>query len=830
MRKKLTVKKITRAVSFNQTRRNLMLGMAGLYGTPALLMAQNTQSLKNTNTLWYKQAASCWEEALPLGNGRLGAMVFGRVAQERLQLNEDTLWAGAPYTPDNPDARTALPEVRQLIADGKYKEAADLAGNYMMGNPLKLMPYGSLGDVLLTLTGATQPRQYERQLDLATAINTTSYQTADGAFVREAFVSAQDQVIVMHMTAEQARLDIELAYRSPRKVKYPSSDYQGADGLSKPTTVEWLKTEAAGVLSTDTTMVADGKDAVLITGSNEPGADGKSGKSGLPGLRYALRIKVLADGKSSLANSVLKVREARTVTLLIAAATSYVNYHDVSGDPVALVRRQTEQAATKPYELLKSNHIRDHQALFNNMSIALGSTAQAAHPTDIRIAAAETTEDPALSALYVQYARYLMISSSRPGTQPANLQGIWNEGTNPPWGSKYTININTQMNYWPADPAGLGACVEPLLRLVEDLAVTGAKTARTMYNASGWVTHHNTDLWRAASPNDGPRWGLWPCGGAWLCNSVWDHYDYSRDADVLTRLFPVMLGASAFFLDTLIEDPKGRGLITSPSLSPENSHPFGTSLCAGPAMDRQIVRDLFKNTLEAARLLKQQPAVIERIAKALPQIAIDRIGKAGQLQEWLDDWDTQAPEQHHRHVSHLYAIYPSSQINLRDTPDLLQAAKNSLRQRGDLATGWGTAWRICLWARMGDGDHAHSILKALTGPKRTYPNMFDAHPPFQIDGNFGGAAGIMEMLLQSWGGEVFLLPALPSAWPSGEVKGMRARGGLSVDMQWRAGKLVSATLQGPPGAALRLSYRGTRVDISLDAKGMHRLQVPVATT
>ncbi|MFZ6722637.1 glycoside hydrolase family 95 protein [Undibacterium sp. Ji49W] len=820
MTKKFIVNQMAATAKFNRSRRNLMLGMAGLAGTPTLVMAQNSESKKNTNTLWYRQPASCWEEALPIGNGRLGAMVFGRVGQERLQLNEDTLWAGASYTPDNPDARAALPEVRRLITEGKFKEATDLAGTYMMGKPLKLMPYGSLGDVLLTLNGAVQPAKYERQLDLATAINTTTYQTADGALVRETFVSVPDQVIVMHMTAEQARLSLELAYRSPRKVKYPSSDYQGADGLIKQAAVDWLKTELADELSAGSSMAAEGKDAVLITGSNEPGPDGKSG------LRYALRIKLLTDGKLALSKGGMTVSNASTVTLLIAAATSYVNYHDVSGDPVALVRRQTEQAVTKPYEVLKTEHIRAHQALFNNMSINLGSTAQAAHPTDIRIAAAETADDPALSALYVQYARYLMISSSRPGTQPANLQGIWNEGTNPPWGSKYTININTQMNYWPADPAGLGACVEPLLRLVEDLAVTGAKTARTMYNASGWVTHHNTDLWRAASPNDGPRWGLWPCGGAWLCNSVWDHYDYSRDADVLARLFPVMLGASRFFLDTLIEDPKGRGLVTSPSLSPENSHPFGTSLCAGPAMDRQIVRDLFKNTVEAARLLKQETDLTVRIAKTLPRIAIDQIGKAGQLQEWLDDWDTQAPDQHHRHVSHLYAVYPSSQINVRDTPDLLQAAKNSLRQRGDLATGWGTAWRICLWARMGDGDHAHSILKALTGPRRTYPNMFDAHPPFQIDGNFGGSAGVLEMLLQSWGGEVFLLPALPTAWPSGEVKGMCARGGLIVDMQWRGGKLVSAILQGQPGAAVRADYRGVKMDVSLDAKGMHRLKLP----
>lgn len=804
---------------FSSARRNLLVGLAGLYASPAFSFGKAGSPSKGANTLWYRQPAARWEEALPLGNGRLGAMVFGRVAQERIQLNEDTLWAGAPYTPDNPDALAALPQVRQLIADGSYREATELASAKMMAKPLRQMAYGTLGDILLTFDAAQLPTQYERRLDLDTATSHTAYTTPAGMFVRESFASAPDQVIVLRLHAQKGRLGFDLAYRGPRQVHAASPAYQGsATELVAAGATDWLMAEALGPARADTFLAADGEGAILITGRNEAGPQVAAG------LRYALRIKVLSDGQVDLAGGLLKVRNARTVTLLIAAATSYVDYHDVSGDPVATVRRQTDMAAKKSYAILKRDHIRDHQALFKTVSLDLGGEAAQARPTDVRIAAGEASDDPALAALYFQYARYLLIASSRPGTQPANLQGIWNEGTNPPWGSKYTININTQMNYWPADPAGLGACVEPLLRMVEELSVTGAKTAGTMYAARGWVAHHNTDLWRAAAPIDGPLWGLWPCGGAWLCNALWDHYDYSGDQALLRRLYPLLKGASEFFLDTLIEDPKGRGLVTSPSLSPENKHPFGSSVCAGPAMDRQIIRDLFAHTIEAGTLLQRDAALLQQVGQSRSRIAPDRAGKAGQLQEWLDDWDAQAPEQRHRHVSHLYAVYPSGQLNVRDTPQLIQAAKASLVGRGDLATGWGTAWRLCLWARMGEGDHAHAVLKALTGPQRTYPNMFDAHPPFQIDGNFGGAAGIMEMLLQSWGGEVILLPALPSAWPSGEFKGLKARGGLTVDLSWRAGKLASLLLKGAPGAPVRLRYHGKPEDVELDAQGLYRFR------
>ncbi len=807
---------LTRSTLLNNKRRRLMLGLGGLAALPALpaLASSAPDSRPHANLLWYRQSAARWEEALPLGNGRLGAMVFGRVGQERLQLNEDTLWAGAPYTPDNPAALAALPKARALLAEGKYAEATALANAGMMATPVRQMSYGTLGDLMLTMADAQAPADYERALDLSTAITHTRYRTSAGSFAREAFVSAPDQVIVLRLTAPKGKLGFDIAWRAPRKIKYVAPNDPGlATDLAASAPTDWLAREDAGTPPAEASVEADGPNALLITGRNE------AMHGVAAGLTFALRVQLVGDGRLAFRDGRLILQGASEATLLIAAATSYVDYRDVSGDPVAIVRAQTARAAAKPYARLKLAHLLEHGRLFSAVSVDLGQAAASSLPTDERIAAVGKQLDPALDALYLQYARYLLISSSRRGTQPANLQGIWNESANPPWGSQYTININTQMNYWPADAAGLGECVEPLLRMVEELAQTGAATARTMYGARGWVCHHNTDLWRAAAPIDGAKYGLWPCGGAWLCNTLWDHYDYGRDDVVLRRLYPLMRGAALFFLDTLVEDPQGRGLITSPSLSPENSHPFGSSIAAGPAMDRQIVRDLFTHTLAAGALLQQDAALLTQIAGALARLAPDRIGAQGQLQEWLEDWDGKAPDPHHRHVSHLYAVYPSSQANVRDTPDLVRAARTSLETRGDFATGWGTAWRLCLWARMGDGEHAYAVLKGLTGPKRTYPNMFDAHPPFQIDGNFGGAAGIMEMLLQSWGGEVLLLPALPSAWPSGSVKGIRARGGLRLDLDWRDERLTRLKVSGKPGAAVNLRYRGKLTTVTLDRKG-----------
>ena len=799
------------------TRRTVLGAAAGLAVVPGGAFGAGDAASDHPNKLWYRQPAATWNEALPVGNGRLGAMVFGRVGQERLQLNEATLWAGSPYTPDNPDALAALPEVRRLLADGRYKEATELAAERMMAKPLKQMPYGTLGDLLLTFQDAAAPTDYVRELDLSTGIASTRFSGRSGRIHRELFASAPDQVIVMRLEAESSRIGFDLGYRGPRKVASASPNYQGAaTTMVAPGATDWLMREETGRNGADISIRPDGTDGLLITGRNQS-------DQGIPaGLTYALCVRILSDGAVETSEAGMSVRNARAVTLLISAATSYVDYHDVSGDAVAAARARNRATARKTYATLKRDHIADHRALFDRTALDLGRTPAAGHPTDVRIANAETADDPALAALYLQFGRYLLIASSRPGGQPATLQGLWNEGTDPPWGSKYTININTEMNYWPADPANLGDCVEPLLRMVEDLSVTGAKTARTMYGARGWVAHHNTDLWRAAAPIDGPLWGLWPCGGAWLCNTLWTHWDYHRDARLLARLYPLMKGASLFFLDTLIEDPKGRGLITSPSLSPENIHPFGSSLCAGPAMDRQIIRDLFAATVVAGRQLGQDAPLLQEIEKTRARIAPDRIGKSGQLQEWLEDWDDEAPEQHHRHVSHLYAIYPSGQINVRDTPALIDAAKVSLTRRGDLSTGWATAWRACLWARMGEGEHAHRILKGLLGPQRTYPNMFDAHPPFQIDGNFGGSAAILEMLVQSWGGELHLLPALPREWPSGTVRGVCARGGLTVDLSWSRGSPSTLTLRGPAQATVRVRGAGGAFDARLDPKGIYR--------
>jgi alpha-L-fucosidase 2 len=792
----------------------------GASSSAALLLGQPLFARLRAGTreqLRYLRPAHAWTEALPVGNGRLGAMIFGRVAQERLQLNEDTLWAGSPYTADNPDATAAIPEVRRLLAAGDYAAATKLASEKVMAKPLVQMAYGSLGDLLIDFPGAQTPSEYERTLDLATAVAAVRYRIGSQAFRQQTFASAPDDVIVWRRQALAGKQSLEIGYRSPRQVKYTAANYQGgaAPAVAEPP-VDWLAHEDERTGGIDVSAVADGDGALLITGRNWPNAGIAAG------LTFALRLQIVADGRVEVKDGRIQVRDAHNVTLLVAAATSYVSFHDVSGDPVAKVRKVTQSAVGKRFDALERDHIHEYQSIYRSASLELAPTQTSDLPTDERIAKAETGDDPSFAALYFQYARYLLISSSRAGCQPANLQGMWNEGINPPWGSKYTININTEMNYWPADPAGLSSCVEPLLRLVEELSESGARTAQATYGARGWVAHHNTDLWRASAPIDGPLWGLWPCGGAWLCNSLWDHYDYTRDATTLSRLYPLMRGAALFFLDTLIEDPKGRGLVTSPSLSPENTHPFGSNLCVGPAMDRQIVRDLFAHTLEAGRILKADAPLLEELTKARERLAPDVIGKSGQFQEWLEDWDDAAPDTHHRHVSHLYAVYPSSQVNVRDTPALIEAAKVSLRKRGDLATGWGTAWRLCLWARMGDAEHAHGILKSLLGPQRTYPNMFDAHPPFQIDGNFGGAAGILEMIVQSWGGELRLLPALPKAWATGSVRGIRARGGIRVDMDWRSNRVEWFELTGPAQATVNVRMDGAVRPVSLGARSRYK--------
>ncbi len=764
----------------------------------------DNKSFNTATLLWYTTPAKVWEEALPVGNGRLGAMVFGKNAEERIQLNEETYWSGGPYSTVVKGGYKVLPDIQKMIFEGNPVGAHKLFGRSLMGYPVEQMKYQGIGNLHLFFENEKEVTGYKRWLDLETGITSVEY-TANGVkFHREVFSSAPDQVIVVRITADK-----------------PSS-------ISFKASLRGVRNQAHSNYATDYFRMDEvAPNGLMINGKS---AD-YLGVTGA--MRYKVQMKAIPDGGTmKLDETELFIDKANAVTLYIVAATNFVNYKDVSADQHARVARYLNGLQGKSYSAVRDASVSDYKGLFNRVRLDLPVTDNSYLPTDKRMTGFETSADPSLASLCYHFGRYLLISSSRPGTQPANLQGIWNDNMNPSWDSKYTTNINTEMNYWPVESGNLSDCAEPLIKMVKELTDQGAQVAREHYGARGWVFHQNTDLWRVAAPMDGPTWGTFTVGGAWLTTHLWEHYLYTMDRNYLQDIYPVIKGSVEFFMDFLVPHPNGRWLVTNPSNSPENP-PKGpgykyfydevtgmyyfTTICYGSSMDMQILTDLFGYFGEASKALGVDLDFAAKVAAARARLVPPQIGKNGSLQEWSEDYEQM--EDKHRHFSHMYGLYPGNVLSAKRTPELVPAIKAVLDQRGDGGTGFSRGWKMSLYARLYDGERANRIFKGYI-KEQAYPQLFaKCYTPLQVDGSLGVTAGITEMLMQSHEGVIDLLPALPSEWSSGEFKGVCARGAFELDMKWKEGKVSSVEVLSKEGQVCRIKA-GLKVKVKSNGKNI----------